>query len=695
MTESPSATNAMIAEDLGQSQEAETNLKRHSIFSRVELNLEKFSIWSPKPRHGTKFVDSKVVEYEPERLPDGNLIQRKIEIVPTAKYGYPTTQTQTYCYALQKLWHESEFTVKKKGIVEFSRRQIIVDVLGLTYSKTNRRALDLSLNQMHATQLAYYYLFYDKARDEKYRELKKFHILTELNLTQRTKASEVIHEKCSVTFHPLITSNLLSGYYKPVLAVFSGINSEIGRILYTKLDLQFSHYTKYEISTERFFRENGLVGGEYKHPSGRRRKLENAIQELIGKPTSSGAVITKYEFARTADGKDWKLIVRSKGKRNRTVQAEVIESLQSVETDEQKPMQKAAQKPREKQHKAKKRQSKEETAPTSEKPLQSESGLHEGSEIFESATSFADASEVLNSEALELLKYFDSVFDLNSYLNKNDVPKAELFVERYSLSAGKFLVDFAHRQGSEPTRFSDILSYRAEALEAFKHQHQRRQSKKSEAKVIPIDATPDEADLKAIHHFHKKFGGRIQASEKIRSKVQSLIKAHSFDFAIFLVDFVQKKISELHSNYQPKSFSGILSSQSEALEEYEKGKRRKQQEKRQAQKLAEVKYENARLDHEKVYRGDYYEYVNELVCSLGDEYPSRFNEFRGWQAEQRREKENLEGNLREVSLRVFDSEGQSILRLTQFFQDDPDIHIPDFWEWDCQENPHRFTTEGE
>ena len=573
MTEIVRATDTIIAEDFDLSQEEEKNLKQNSIFSRVELNLEKFSIWSTKPKHGTVFVESKVIEHEPERLPDGNLVQRRIEIVPTAKYGYPTIQTRMYWHALQKLWHESEFPNKEKGIVEFSRRQILVDVLGLTYSKTTRKALDLSLNQMHSTQLAFDYLFYDKARNETYRELEKFHILTKLNLTRRKRADEVIHEKCSVTFDPLITSNLLSGYYKPVLSVFSEIKSEIGQLLYQKLDLQFSHYTRYEISTERFFRENGVVGKEYKHPSGRKRKLEKAIKELIGKSTSSGAVIAKYEFVKTADGKDWKLIVRSKGKRNRGIQTEVIESLQRAESEpkKRKPKRKTSQKPQEPHHEAKEPQPRETPTPTPKKPTEAK------------------------SDACKVLELFDKIFDGGGRHSESDVVKAEAIIKEHGLQVAEYLVRFA---GNEAPK----------------------------------------------------------------------------------------------TNYKPKFFSGIVKYKAAALKEWKSTQKRQE---RQAQKIAETRLKNARYDHEKAYRGDYYEYVDELVCSLGDEYPSRFNEFRCWQAEQRREKENLEGNLREVSLRVFDSEGQSILRLTQFFQDDPDIHIPDFWEWDCQDNPHRFTTEGD
>ena len=71
------------------------------------MNFEKLPIWSTKPKRATVFNSSKTIELEPEKLATGQLVDRKVKIVPSAEYGYPTTQTQEYWYALQKLWHDS------------------------------------------------------------------------------------------------------------------------------------------------------------------------------------------------------------------------------------------------------------------------------------------------------------------------------------------------------------------------------------------------------------------------------------------------------------------------------------------------------------------------------------------------------------------------------------------------------------
>ena len=379
MTEVVPATGKIIAEDSDQSQEVETHLKQRYVISRVETNFERLPIWSPKPKRGTVFTPSKTIELEPERLPDDNLVQRKIEITPSAKYGYPTVQTQEYWYALQKLWHDSP--TKETGRVEFSRRQIIEDILGKANGSNPRKALELSILQLAATLFQFDYTFYDKKQDEYHRELRGFSLINDFHLTERRTKDEVTHDKCFVTLHPLIVSNLRCGYFKPILlSVISQLTSDVARLLYRKLDSQFSHYTKYEISTERFFREHGLVGSDYHKPSIRKRLLEKGIQELVGKPTSSGAVIAKYEFARTANGKDWKLIIRaSKGKRLReTVEAEVAK-VSETPPHQQKPPQKAQQP----QQKPKKSEAKETPTPTPKKPTGAKSEAGKVLELFD------------------------------------------------------------------------------------------------------------------------------------------------------------------------------------------------------------------------------------------------------------------------------------------------------------------------
>ena len=410
---------ASIPEKTDKSQEIETHLSRHLTIARVENNFEKLPIWSTKPKRTTVFNPSKTIELEPEKLPDGKSIQRKVQIVPSALYGYPTVQTQEYWYALQKLWYESP--IRETGIIKFSRRQILVDILGKTYGKKQVQALELGVEQLAGTLFRFDYLLYDKAKDEITKEVRGFSLVTDYHFTSKETKSDIVHDKCTVTFHPLIVSNLRSGYFKPVLlSVVCQLKSDVARLLYRKLDSQFSHYNKYEISTERFFREQGLEGSEYHKPSRRKRLLEKAIQELINKPTSSGAVIAKYEFAKTADNKDWKLIVRaSKGKQvsvaNKDFSAENKEVLNVAEE----------------KHKS-----------------SEESHSKKGSDDVENHIPHKpknDDSQTVNAQAIELLRYFSAKFhdkEEEAY-SQQSINSAKEKVTEYDLETCKQLVVYA------------------------------------------------------------------------------------------------------------------------------------------------------------------------------------------------------------------------------------------------------------
>ena len=435
----------------------------------METNFEKLPIWSPKPKRTTIFTPSKTIELEPEKLPDGNLVNRRIEIVPSAKYGYPTTQTQEYWYAFQKLWHES--SIKETGRIEFSRRQIIEDVLGKTYGRQTRRALDLSINQLGTTRFEFDYVIYDKEKDITHRELRKFHLIIEENLTEKKKQNEVVQERCFVVLHPLVVSNLRCGYFKPILlSVVSQLKSDVARLLYRKLDSQFSYYNKYEISTERFFREQGLEGKEYYKPSVRKRLLEKAIQELIKKPTSSGAVIAKYEFAKTADNKDWKLIVRaSKGK-----QVSIPNKGFPVENKE--------------------------VINVAEKVSDVENHIPHKPKN--------DDSQTVNAQAIELLRYFSAQFhdkEEEDYSQKS-ISSAKRAVAKYGLKPCKELVIFAKSETRKTNFnvavFQGITKYfKAGYEELQKRERIEKLNAEKLAKLHEENARNDH-EREFISHYH-------------------------------------------------------------------------------------------------------------------------------------------------------------------------------------------------
>jgi|GEM_PF-3437537 len=425
MTDTILAENSTSSQRSKSSNVDEADSDRFTI-ARVEMNFEKLPIWSPKPRRASVLTPSKVIELEPEKLPNGQVVARKVEIIPSTKYGYPTTQTQEYWYAIQKIWHDSP--EKEAGRVEFSRSQLIKGVLGKAYGRNARKTFDLNINQLCFTGFKFEHLIYDKEQDTTHQEIRNFNLIVDSFLTKREKTEKVIHDKCSLTLHPLIVSNLRSGFFKPILlSVVVDIKSDFARLLYRKLDTQFSNYTKYEISSERFFREHGIEGKKYKTPSGRKQNLADAIDELIGKPTSSGAIIDRYEFRRTADSKDWKLIVRSrKG-----------ESL--LGKNRSKPSQKETEKIYQSLVKVKSKSNLEQQSFSFEEPSKTDNVVPVTEKNNDKVQPKASSTKLVK----EVLEHFRTVFfDGNSdfEFTKKDRSKASILIEKYGVETTKSII---------------------------------------------------------------------------------------------------------------------------------------------------------------------------------------------------------------------------------------------------------------
>ena len=657
MAEIIRATGPMVAEDFDPSQdlnEPRTVLR--------ELNFDFGQFFYPQEKR--KIFDIRYFQ----RIADDHEV--RVIVKPDATLGTLTTFDERVFYALIEIWQEQH----KPNTCSFSEREIARRIK-VKWGRQSAKAINQSLKRLRMVGIEWLGAFYDSTKKE-FVEIddNPFSILNHLRIIS-TKNKGVGSQEAEFRFDDRVVQNLNSNYCRPVrFDVILSFNCPLAQAMYTFSEPKLYGTKQYHRKTQKLVEDLGLQAKSYRHKSIRARKFGKLQGELIGKPTGFGEVIEHYEIR---SGKDDAVMEigrsgegRIKGKkvevtRNQEIQAEVLESLQSVKPEPKK--QKASEKLQELRQESKEPQAREAPTPTEKEPPQSDSGLQGVSEIFDGMTSSTDASETLNAQSLELLTHFDKVFRLNSDLNLNDVPKAELFIERHGIEAGKFLVDFAHRQGCEPARFSDILTHRAEALKEFE-----RKPQKSEAKVIPINAVPDDLDLKAIHHFHQKFGGRIQASDKVRSKVKGLIKAHGFDFAIFLVDFVHKKISDSPSNYHPKTFSGILNSQGEAWEEWEKSKRRKQREDKQAQRIAELRREDSKNLNYKIHRKEYIVSINELYERVSCICPERIAEFEShWTSKE-------ENNTKCAGMFW---EDRKAAELAKFFKDDINIHFPFFDEW--------------
>ncbi len=544
-------TETILPKKTDRSQE----LNQLRIVSR-ELNFDFGQFFYPQERRKifeTRYLQTQITDEHGNRQGISAIIN------PHARLGILTTFDERVFYALIEIWQEQN----RVDICRFSEREIARRI-NVQWGRQSAKAIRDSLTRLSGVSIEWNGSFYDSTKDELIEIHNPFSILNHLEITS-TKNKHFKDKRAEFGFNRRVIKNLNSNYSRPVrFDVILSFHYPLAQALYILTEPKLYGTKQYHRKTKGLVEDLGLIGKSYQRRAIRVQEFGKLQKELIGKPTSFGEVIEKYEIN---PGKDdaLLLITRSGAGRIKGKKAEVSKAKRSE----------SSQKP----HKP--RQDEEKTQPrvtptsTSKKPLKAK------------------------YEALEVLNYFDEVFglagDADKQHSKNVVSKAETFIKRDGLEKAKFLIDFARREAPK-------------------------------------------------------------------------------------------------TGYSPRTFNGIIQYRSDALKEWKVKERLCERQKQEAQKVAETRRENARNDHEKVYRDDYFKYVNELICSLGDEYPERFNEFRCWQAKQRRKKEEeLEGNpMKERTLKVFDREGQILLRLSQFFKGDPKIQIPDFWEWDSTHNPNSF-----
>ena len=537
-------------------------LNRSRIVSR-ELNFDFAQFFYPQEKR--KIFE---IRYFQSQITDERGNQQSVSAVVNshATLGTLITFDERVFYALIEIWLEQS----KSYTVIFSEREV-ARRLHISWGKQSAKAISESLKRLRLVGIEWQGSFYDSAQGRFIEIDNPFTIINHLK-TVSTKNKGVGSRIAEFRFDERVIENLNSNYSRPVrFDIILSFHSPLAQALYSLLDRQLYGTKEYHRTTAGLLLDDlNLIGKSYKRKSKRVEYLNRVRNELLNTPTSYGEVIDKYEIK---SGKDDALLWVNRSGASR-IKGQKIEVLETSRIKRSEPSQKP-QKPRQEAEKAQPRVT---PTSTSKKPLEAE------------------------SEALEVLNYFDEVFglggDADKQHSKNVVSKAEAFIKRDGLEKTKFLIDFAHREAPK-------------------------------------------------------------------------------------------------TKYQPRTFNGITQYRADALKEWKANERLRQRQEREAQKMAQIRSENARSNHEKIYRDDYFEYVNELVDSLGNEHPESFNEFRWWQAKQRREREEeLEGNpTKKIALEFFEREGQILSRLREFFKGDPNIHIPDFWEWDSTHNPNSFESD--
>lgn len=423
---------------------------------RPDRNLEKWPLWEPSnSRHRAK---ERTLQRE-IRLPDGSIAFARV-VVGYSNYGVLSTEDQKVCYALIKLWEERS---KPKGAVHFSRQQLARVLKKSWGSKVNKSLTD-SLFRLRFTPFVWERSYYDSIASETVERIDTFNILSELNLTRRTKGSITTTESSTFCLNERILTNLLNGHTRPVfLDTILSFKSEIAQILYTHLDLVMADKTNYERRTRELFLDLGIDGTAYRYQSKRAQALEGALRELQGAVVPHG-ILTEVKLEQTVDKKDFKLVVRKEKKRlGRAKKGEGSAAIPPRLQEELELFTPVV------------------TAVVNEAPSKKKPKAVPKTEAKKPLVTANDASP---EEASEQVRHFYQIF-FQSGTNAQPTPKeltlAAQHLERLGQECARYMVLFAYREAKQ-TKFAiqnygGLAQYEGRAAAEFRaHEAQRQEA---------------------------------------------------------------------------------------------------------------------------------------------------------------------------------------------------------------------------
>lgn len=289
-------------------QEQARELQKAFQIIRPELNIEKHADFIFAPSHSKNLNKARKRTWV-EALPDGKQVEASLTVLPYSGSGkIPTTKTRKVYLALQKLWEEKGWNEDERTM--FSASELTETIGEAWHGKTSLRRIENELDQLRFTPFKWIHSFVDEKGDR--RTIKQpFSVLDDYRLftKESRNPNQLFLALSTFRFHEEIRKNLKANRTKPTNLIALEIRGEIASVLYAHLDIILADKTHYERTTEGLFGDLRLEGEiEYRYPSGRKRKLEKAIEELENKLVSTG--ILHLSLKKTKDGKDWKLVAK-------------------------------------------------------------------------------------------------------------------------------------------------------------------------------------------------------------------------------------------------------------------------------------------------------------------------------------------------------------------------------------------------
>jgi hypothetical protein len=218
--------------------------------------------------------------------------------------------------ALQKLWWDRGQD-QENGSTTLQLRDV-ARTIRMGWGKKQYHELKASLLRLRQIPVQWRFAF-KTAQGEGVIAETSTTVLSELHLLERYRVApgtpvedieqgELKGVKSSFRFYPIIEENLRNGVIKPqYFELILGLRKELAIGLYTFLDVVMADKQRWERRLPALLADDLGLATNYQRPAERARRVRLAIEELQGKPISTGVLTLSVE--KTVDDKDYKLVV--------------------------------------------------------------------------------------------------------------------------------------------------------------------------------------------------------------------------------------------------------------------------------------------------------------------------------------------------------------------------------------------------
>lgn len=277
---------------------------------RPEENLERWSNFI-FPHARTKGLDQVRKKSWDISLADGREAVGAITIdPPTSGRAYSYRSYDVYL-ALVAIWNDQGHPDApfKTSLREIARRMNVPE------NGHWMKLIDEELSTLYKTVLTWTLSF--KA-DSEHQSVKNQHVLETydyLKLNERPELKDRFEQVCMVRFDQKIRDNLRQLRTIPVnWTARKSITSPIAKVLYNRLDNILAKHPIYERTACNLVDDLALTPGRYKYKSQRKQLVSGILKQLNGKRLSNLRILN-IQVEETVNGKDWKLVFKTKSDR--------------------------------------------------------------------------------------------------------------------------------------------------------------------------------------------------------------------------------------------------------------------------------------------------------------------------------------------------------------------------------------------